>query len=135
MSVACLEELTPGDLVVVYWTDASIGTGYGGGSSIEIPVRSWGVYIGSFGEPQHLILSQNDFDYHKELRMEDYSAIPITWTTKVQVLEPQHVNPAEAETMLRNILLGDAHRRRRRAHQMRAKNEEYRETAHQEGAP
>ena len=43
-------ELKPGDLVCVDWCDASVGKSSSSGVSIDIPVRSWGLYVGVFGQ-------------------------------------------------------------------------------------
>lgn len=105
---------TPGDLVEVLWNDASIGVGVGGKSSVQVPVRSWGIYVGTIGEPPHLILSQNDFAYNREVRAEDYTAIPQPWAVKVIVIQRQRVTQKEAAIMLKNIIIGESTRRRRR---------------------
>jgi hypothetical protein len=54
--------LTLGDLVKVDWYDASIGKGLSGGlNGIDVPVTSWGIYIGVLGQKsKHIILAQNN---------------------------------------------------------------------------
>ncbi len=49
--------LRPGDLVCVEWCDASVGKSSSSGVSIDIPVRSWGLYVGVFGQrTKHIVL-------------------------------------------------------------------------------
>lgn len=102
----------PGDLVEVYWHDASIGVGVGGKAAIEVPVRSWGIYVGSVGLPPHLVLCQNDFAYNREVRAIDYTAIPQGWAVKIVVVQAGCVCVKDAEAMLKNILAGESTRRR-----------------------
>lgn len=101
-----------GDLVEVYWHDASIGASLGGKAAIEVPVRSWGIYVGSVGLPPHLVLCQNDFAYNREMRAIDYTAIPQGWAVKIVVVQAGCVNVQEAEAILKNILAGESTRRR-----------------------
>lgn len=43
--------LTLGDLVKVDWFDASIGKSLSGGlNGIDVPVTSWGIFIGVLGQ-------------------------------------------------------------------------------------
>ena len=118
-----IKSLQPGDLVCIRWNDASIGSSFRS-AGIPVPVRSWGIYVGSVGDPKHMILTQNDFAYNDEIRDDDYTAIPHPWATHVVVLEKKCVKPEDAETMLKNILRGAGSRRRRRIFQMRAENHE-----------
>ena len=118
-----IEGLSPGDLVEVWFFDASIGSSLTT-SGIPIRSRSLGIYVGSVGEPKHLILCQNDFQYGDELRDEDYTAIPQPWATEVIVIKKRHVSPEEAEKMLKSILAGSGTRRRRGVFQMRVVNHE-----------
>jgi hypothetical protein len=57
--------LTLGDLVKVEWYDASIGKSLSGGlNGIDVPVTSWGIFIGLLGQKnKHIILAQNNFRY------------------------------------------------------------------------
>ena len=60
-----VRNVTPGDLIFVSWTDASIGKSLSGGlAGIDIRVSSWGLFIGLLGEKsRHIILAQNNFRY------------------------------------------------------------------------
>jgi len=47
-----------GDLARVEWFDASVGKSLNSGA-IDIPSRSWGIYLGVLGEKnKHIILAQ-----------------------------------------------------------------------------
>ena len=57
-----LEHVKPGDLIAVDWCDASTGKSSMNGGAIDVPVRSWGIYLGVIaGRIQHIILAQNSF--------------------------------------------------------------------------
>ena len=46
-----VKDLHPGDLVKVEWFDASIGKSLSGGlNGIDVPVQSWGIFLGVLGE-------------------------------------------------------------------------------------
>ena len=81
-----LEMLEIGDLISVYWCDASVGNSLslGNAANIDVPVQSWGVYLGVLGaKTKHLILGQNSFCYADDLYDLDYTAIPLSWSTDV----------------------------------------------------
>ena len=57
-----LEQLVSGDLVCVEWCDASMGKSSGSGAAIDVLVKSWGIFVGLFGEKnRHIVLAQNSF--------------------------------------------------------------------------
>jgi hypothetical protein len=102
--------LNLGDLVRVDWYDASVGKSSFSKGSIDIPSRSWGVYLGVLGEKnKHIILAQNSFKYTDGMYDIDYTAVPLNWPITVRVLTPAEVTSAEAETLLNSFLTG--HRR------------------------
>ena len=103
-----IRNLAPGALIFVSWTDASIGKSLSGGlAGIDVPVSSWGIYIGLLGErSKHIILAQNNFRYADGLYDIDYTAIPLSWTVDVKVIEKQHVKPEEAKQLLNSFLMG-----------------------------
>ena len=71
--------LSLGDLVRVDWFDASIGKSLTSGiGSIDVPVQSWGIYLGVLGEKnKHIILAQNSFRYADGVYDIDYTAVPV----------------------------------------------------------
>jgi len=114
-----MKRLSIGDLVQVQWTDASIGKSLSAGMNVDVPVVSWGLYLGLLGQKsKHIILVQNNFRYCDGLCDLDYTAIPLTWSTKVDVIVKNHINPGEAQTLLNSFLMGG-----RRSLQNRTKQE------------
>ena len=93
--VSQLESCKPGDLVCCMWTDASIGKTSTNGGVIDVPVRSWGIFVGVFGKRKHIILAQNSFEYADGLCDLDYTAIPLGWVEDVQIIA-QHYTPEDA---------------------------------------
>jgi hypothetical protein len=59
------------------WTDASIGKTSTNGGVIDVPVRSWGIFVGVFGK------RKNSFEYADGLCDLDYTAIPLGWVEDV----------------------------------------------------
>ncbi len=102
-----LEQLKLGDLVCVSWCDASVGKASGSGAAIDVPVKSWGVYVGVFGEKaKHIVLAQNSFRYADGLYDLDYTAVPLGWTLNVEVLVKQTVPEDVASALVNSFLLG-----------------------------
>jgi len=105
-----IRSLNLGDLVRVEWFDASVGKSSFSKGSIDIPSRSWGVYLGVLGEKnKHIILAQNSFKYTDGVYDIDYTAVPLNWPITICVLTPSEVTSQEAETLLHSFLTG--HRR------------------------
>ena len=52
-----IKGLVAGDLICVEWYDASIGKSLSNGlSGIDVPVKSWGVFIGILGQKNKRII-------------------------------------------------------------------------------
>ena len=104
-----IKGLAAGDLVMLEWHDASIGKSLSNGvSGIDVPVKSWGVYIGTLGQKRrHIILAQNCFRYSDGLYDIDYTAIPVPWTTSATVIAKAHVAADEAKQLLNSFLVND----------------------------
>ena len=99
--------LHPGDLICVEWCDASVGKSSGSGILIDVPVKSWGVYVGLFGErAKHIVLAQNSFRYADGLFDLDYTAIPASWAIDLSVIEKAHVPESIAGKLVNSFLLG-----------------------------
>jgi hypothetical protein len=82
-----LDSISPGDLVCCSWSDASVGKSSGSGMAIDVPVKSWGVFVGVIGaKTKHIVLAQNSFRYSDGIYDLDYTAIPLGWATEVAVL-------------------------------------------------
>ncbi len=107
---ARVQALSPGDLICCEWCDASTGKSSGSGTDIDVPVKSWGIFIGVLGEKaKHLVLAQNSFCYADGLFDLDYTAIPLSWAIDVSVLVKEHI-PREAAKDLVNSFLVGGHR-------------------------
>jgi hypothetical protein len=101
------ESLRPGDLVCVEWCDDSVGKSSGSGVSIDVPVKSWGIYVGMFGErAKHIVLAQNSFRYSDGLFDLDYTAIPASWALDLVVVAKSHLPEAVAKSLVNSFLLG-----------------------------
>jgi hypothetical protein len=111
-----LKKLQPGCLICVTWFDASIGKALTSGE-IDIPVRSWGIYLGLLGDKmQHLILAQNTFKYNANLFDVDYTSIPVSWQMRITVINPDEVNKETAGILLNSFLQGHRRILKRRTH-------------------
>jgi len=118
-----LDQCQPGDLLCVDWYDASIGKSLGSGLAIDVPVKSWGVFVGALGvKSKHIILAQNNFHYADGVYDVDYTAVPVAWTVNIQILLKEHVQVDEAKHLLNSFLVGG--RRTKRKAQMRVANHE-----------
>ena len=121
-----LKSLRPGDLVCVEWCDASVGKSSSSGIRIDIPVKSWGIFVGLFGErTKHIVLAQNSFRYSDGLFDLDYTAIPAGWTLDLIVVAENHIPEATAKSLVNSFLLG-GHRafKHQRTFQRRASTHE-----------
>jgi len=119
-----IKSLQLGDLVRVEWFDASIGRSSSGGP-IDLPVKSWGVFLGVFGEKnKQIILAQNNFRYTETIYDSDYTAIPLTWAVNVVVIEKGHLPADEAENVLNSFISGKRRAIRFRRRQWRSVNSE-----------
>jgi len=102
-----MNDIKPGDLICVEWTDASVGKSSGVGIAIDVPVHSWGIFIGVFGEKsKHIVIAQNSFKYSSGIFDIDYTAVPLTWTLKVIVVAKACVDAQVARQLVNSFLLG-----------------------------
>jgi len=102
-----IKALQSGDLIRVEWFDASVGKSLATSGVIDVPVKSWGIYIGVLGERnKHIILAQNNFKYTDGLYDIDYAAIPLNWALTVKVINPSEVSAEEAKLLLNSFLAG-----------------------------
>ena len=109
-----IKTLQLGDLVRVEWLDASVGRSIGGGD-IDVPVFSYGIYLGCLGKQhEHIILAQNSFRYSNGLFDVDYTAIPLTWSTAIKIVKKAEVNVETAQTLLTSFLRGNSRTIKRR---------------------
>jgi hypothetical protein len=91
-------DVKPGDLIAVDWCDASTGKSSMNGGAVDVPVRSWGIFLGIVeGKVKHVILAQNSFRFTDSAFDLDYTAIPVGWTVDVKFLASEHVKREVAE--------------------------------------
>lgn len=102
-----IKTLNTGDLVCVEWCDASIGKSLSNGvGGIDVPVKSWGVFIGLLGKQRaHVVLAQNAFRYSDGLYDIDYTAVPLPWATSATLIEKGHVESGEAKVLLNSFTI------------------------------
>jgi len=118
--------LSLGDLIRVEWFDASIGKSLSGGlGGIDVPVQSWGIFLGVLGEKnKHIILAQNSFRYADGIYDIDYTAVPVTWTANITAIAKAHVPPEDAKQLLNSFLAGGKRTSVRGKKQQKVKNHE-----------
>jgi len=119
-----LEAVKLGDLIRIEWFDASIGRSSSGGP-IDVPVKSWGIYLGIFGERnKQIIIAQNNFRYTETTYDIDYTAIPLTWTINVQIISKEEIKNGEAQNLLNSFIQGKCRAIYRKRVQWRKVNSE-----------
>jgi hypothetical protein len=107
-----LENVNPGDLIAVDWCDASSGKSSMSGGDIDVPVRSWGLFLGLIeGRIKHIVLAQNSFRFTESVFDLDFTAVPIGWAVEVKVLATKHVDREVAEDMMRSFAKNISHSR------------------------
>jgi len=118
--------LSLGDLIRVEWFDASIGKSLSGGlSGIDVPVQSWGIFLGVLGEKnKHIILAQNSFRYADGIYDIDYTAVPTAWTSNITAIVKAHVPPEDAKQLLNSFLISGKRTTTKRIKQQTVKNHE-----------
>jgi hypothetical protein len=78
--------------------------------AIDVPVKSWGIYVGLIGDKvKHIVLAQNSFRYADGLFDLDYTAIPLSWAIDISVIVKEHI-PKEAAAKLVNSFMMGGHR-------------------------
>jgi hypothetical protein len=100
-----LENAKVGALICVDWCDASTGKSSLNGGVIDVPVKSWGVYLGLIGSRiKHIILAQNSFRFTHDVFDMDYTAIPVGWVLNVRVIEPNHLPLEVVSDLVRSFV-------------------------------
>ncbi len=99
-----LDYVKPGDLIAVDWCDASTGRSSMNGGAVDVPMKSWGIFLGVIaGCVQHIILAKNSFSFTETIFDLDYTSIPVGWTVGVKVLVPANVNREIADCMIHSF--------------------------------
>lgn len=101
-----LENVKPGALICCTWCDASIGKSRANRGIIDVPVKSWGIFVGLIGtKVKHIVIAQNSFRYADGLYDLDYTAVPVGWAINVQVIEEQHVPKEVADSLIESFVI------------------------------
>jgi hypothetical protein len=102
-----LEACRPGDLICVDWCDASIGKSRTNHGSIDLPVKSIGVFVMlAKSKTLTILLAQNCFEYADGYFDVDYTAIPAASASEVHVIQAQFVSRNVAENLAESFLVG-----------------------------
>jgi hypothetical protein len=118
-----LEKLSPGDLVCVEWCDASVGKSLGSGVAVDVPVKSFGVFIGVLGSKnKHVVIAQNAFKYSDGFFDIDYTSIPLSWTVQIILVTKNLVNSTEAQYLVNSFLMGGRRTLQNRTRQQKVRN-------------
>jgi hypothetical protein len=118
-----LDKLSPGDLVCVEWCDASVGKSLGSGVAVDVPVKSFGVFIGVLGSKnKHVVIAQNAFKYSDGFFDIDYTSIPLSWTVQILLVTKNLVNSTEAQYLVNSFLMGGRRTLQNRTRQQKVRN-------------
>ena len=119
-----LGELQLGDFVEVTWLDASKGkietveemreTG-AAGAEIDVPVISYGVYIGAFGKiAKHIVLVASQWLFAQGYGQIDCTIIPMGTVENIRVLLPKLMDTGNVQVCQQAFIHGRARRLMRR---------------------
>jgi len=110
-----VKNLQLGSLIRVEWFDASIGKSISSSGNVDVPVKSWGIYLGVLGEKnKHIVLAQNTFKFTDGVFDVDFTSIPLSWAVTTTVLSMNEVSKEEAQALLQCFLHGRARTLKRR---------------------
>jgi hypothetical protein len=77
-------------------------------SGIDVPVKSWGIYVGILGQKRkHVILAQNCFRYSDGLYDIDYTAVPVLWVMNAAAIAKRHVSADDAKHLMNSFLVNE----------------------------
>lgn len=115
-----IKDLRPGALIRIDWNDASTGKSLMSGAAVDIPVKSWGIFVAILGKRnKHLVICHNYFEFSENLFDVDYTAVPLTWALKITVIAEHETSDEESTLLLKSFLAG-----RQRTLKRRVKNHE-----------
>jgi len=118
-----LQRLQLGDLIEVTWLDASRGKletveelreAGAAGAEIDLPVTSYGVYIGAFGKrAKHIVLVASQWLFSQGYGQIDCTIIPVGTVEKIRVLLPKLMEAEDVRVCQQAFIHGRARRMRR----------------------
>ena len=104
-ALKALDDCKPGDLISVDWCDASCGKSGLNSGSIDVPFRSWGVYLGLMcSRTKQIVSAQNSFRFNTAVYDLDYTAIPIGFAVEIQFIQSAHIPKEIVEDLLRSFV-------------------------------
>jgi hypothetical protein len=113
-----------GDLIQVTWVDASRGKletveelreAGAGGAEIDLPVVTYGVYIGVFGKiAKHIVVVASQWLYSEGYGQIDCTIIPLGIIQNITVLKPKVMNAKNVRVCQQAFIHGRARRLLRR---------------------
>jgi hypothetical protein len=119
-----LGDLQLGDLIEVTWLDASRGRletveelreAGASGAEIDLPVTSYGVYIGAFGKiAKHIVLVASQWLFAQGYGQIDCTIIPVGTVENIRVLLPKLMNAENVQVCQQAFIHGRARRLMRR---------------------
>ncbi len=103
-----LELCRAGDMICVEWCDASTGKSSANGGVVDVPAKSWGIYVGLFGaKTRHIVMVNNSFQYADGNYDLDYTAVPLSWVGEVSVVLKAYLPGPEAADLVTSFLAKD----------------------------
>jgi hypothetical protein len=119
-----LSDLQLGDLVEVTWLDASRGKletveelreAGAAGAEIDLPVQSYGVYIGAFGKiAKHIVLVASQWLFAQGYGQIDCTIIPVGTVQNISVLVSKLMDAESVRVCQQAFIHGRARRLMRR---------------------
>lgn len=119
-----LKQLQLGDLIEVTWLDASRGRletveelreAGAAGAEIDLPVTSYGVFIGVFGKrAKHIVLVASQWLFAQGYGQIDCTIIPVGTVENIQVLLPKLMDAENVRVCQQAFMHGRARRLMRR---------------------
>ncbi len=119
-----LSELQLGDLIEVTWLDASRGKletveelreAGAAGAEIDLPVSSWGIYIGTFGKiAKHIVLVASNWRFCQGYGQIDCTVIPLGTVENINIVKPQAMSLENVQICQQAFIHGRARRLKRR---------------------
>lgn len=119
-----LGDLQLGDLIEVTWLDASKGRletveemreSGASGAEIDLPVTSYGVYIGAFGKiAKYIVLVASKWLYAQGYGQIDCTIIPLGTVENIRVLLPKLMDAENVRVCQQAFIHGRARRLMRR---------------------
>ena len=124
MDIRHIEDLRLGDLVRLEWSDASKGEARvskngESGVQFDIPVTSWGVFLGIVGrKTKHVVLLRDHFQMNERFGVYDidFNVIPLGMICNVEVLRRAELDRGLARLLQTAFLRARIRKQKGRVH-------------------